>query len=68
MEGTCDAEETKSEEETSPEETSPVETSPVEAPPVEAPCAEGNKQEIFYYWPILPEELCQRWQVEKATR
>lgn len=53
MEGLCDTEETKSEE---------------EAPRVEMPHAEGSNMEIFYYWSILPEELCQRWQVEKATQ
>lgn len=22
---------------------------------------------IFYYWPILPKEHCQRWEVDKAV-
>ena len=47
------AEETKSEE---------------ELPREKIPSVESEDQSIFYYWPILPEELCQRWQVERATR
>ena len=58
------AEETKSEEELPREETKPEKEPPREKPSR----AEGNQQNIFYYWPILPEELCQRWQVERATR
>ena len=48
-----DSEETKSEE---------------EAQPMEIPFVESDDQGIYYYWPSLPEELCQRWDVDKATR
>lgn len=27
---------------------------------------EKTKGETFYYWPILPQELCRRWEVKKA--
>lgn len=47
-----------------PEETKSEE----EVQPAKVPQVEGKKQQIFYYWPILPEELCQRWYVNKATR
>ncbi|KAK8802365.1 hypothetical protein WA588_005336 [Blastocystis sp. NMH] len=39
-----------------------------EAQPMEIPFVESDDQGIYYYWPILPEELCQRWDVDKATR
>lgn len=47
-----------------PEETKSEEELPREG----IPFVENDDQSIFYYWPILPEELCQRWQVEKAMR
>ena len=47
-----------------PEETKSEE----EAQPMEIPFVESDDQGIYYYWPILPEELCQRWDVDKATR
>lgn len=62
MERTRHPEETKSEEEPPREETKSKEDLPQK---MSHP--EGSEQGI-YYWPILPEELCQRWQVEKATR